>query len=271
VDEKLSVRLLRKGTSIVVLAVVVLALGEALPAHASTLTFSFSSLTNGASNSVVQNYMDSVLKGVGSVTVKGSIASNSYTGDSHVVGPIVKSKYTSVTLANSDGTFIMNDTSKGSNEIDMTFTGLKIYSVTFDYEIFPDGTCANGNKDKHGHYINCSSWPDFTFDADKGLVFETLGVMPGNPGAPWPDSPAMHNGETAPQYLGIGSLNSGTVTFKNGVSYLQFIDWPAAIGIDNLKITTTPAPEPGVVPLLGLTLLGVGGALRRRLGTRNDC
>lgn len=144
--------------------------------------------------------------------------------------------------------------------------------MTFDYEIFPDGTCANGNKNKRGHYINFSSWPDFTFKANGQQVFETLGVMPGNPVAPWPDSPAMHSGETAPQYLGVGSLNSGTLTFKNGVSYLQFIDWSAAIGIDNLTITTTPTPtpEPGIVPLLGLTLLGVGGVLRRRAGTRND-
>lgn len=260
------------------LAALVLALGGTRSVYATTLTFSFAGLANAASDTKIQKYMNSViqkdmnpvLSSAGSVKLKGAVASNSYTGDGHVVGPNSGNNYTSVTLDNSDGIFIMNNTPGGYNEMDMTFTGLKIYSVAFDYEIFPDGTCANGSKNKHGHYINCSSWPDFTFKANGQQVFETLGVMPGNPGAPWPDSPAMHNGETAPQYLGVGSLNSGILAFKNGVSYLQFMDWPAIIGVDNLKVTTTPTPEPGIVPLLGLTLLGVGGALRRRAGTRND-
>src|SRR5712691_2409395 len=59
----------------------------------------------------------------------------------------------SLTLATSDGTtqhlntkdtFIDNVSS--STAISMTFSGLKIYSVSFDYEIFPDGTCPTGNN-----------------------------------------------------------------------------------------------------------------------------
>lgn len=267
-DEKLGVRLLTKGRTIFAL-VALLVLGAGISAHAKTMMFSFSSLTDGASNTAVQNYMKSRLGAGQSVTVSGSSASNSYTGDNHVVGPRTGTsghyKYSSVTLATTDGTFIKNT---NSNEIDMAFSGLHIYSVSFDYEIFPDGSCPDGRPNGHGGYKNCSSWPDFTFfagtsSAKNSQIFNTQAVMPGNPGAPYLYSPAMHSGETAPQYLGT----SGTIDLS-GVTYLRFVDWPATIGIDNLQITTTPTPETGVMALLGMTLVGVGGALRRARGKR---
>jgi hypothetical protein len=134
----------------------------------------------------------------------------------------------------------------------MVFSGLKIYGVSFDYEIFPDGTCATG--------VSCgSNWPDFTFMADGTLVFNTQAVMPGNPGAPYLHSPASGLGtELAPQFLG----QTGTWVFPNGVTKLEFVDWPATVGIDNLKITTTP--EPATMTLLGVGMLGLA-SLRRRL------
>jgi PEP-CTERM motif len=220
---------------------------------ADTVLFTFNSLANGAGNGSVQTYMDGVLGPGRSVVVAGSQASKSYNGDGHVVGPGTGS--ISQTLATSGGTFIDNVSS--SNEISMTFSGLKIYSVSFDYEIFPDGTCPTGN--------NCgSNYPDFTFDANGALVFNTIAVKPGNPGAPYTKSPASGAGgtELAPQFLG----QSGTWIFPNGVTKLEFIDWPATIGIDNLKITTT-TPEPATLTLLGVGMLGLGG-LRRRLSKK---
>jgi len=226
---------------------------------ADTVSFDFNSLADGAVNSSVQTYMNGVLGAAGSVVVAGSQASKTYNGDGHVVGPGTGS--TSLTLATSDGTvqhlgttdtFIDNVSS--STEISMTFSGLKIYSVSFDYEIFPDGTCPTGT--------GCSSnYPDFTFDANGALVFNTLAVMPGNPGAPYTHSPASGPGgtELAPQFLG----QSGTWSFPNGVTKLEFIDWPATVGIDNLKITTT-TPEPATMTLIGVGMLGLG-AVRRRL------
>ncbi|HWW17156.1 MAG TPA: PEP-CTERM sorting domain-containing protein [Candidatus Saccharimonadales bacterium] len=224
---------------------------------ADSVLFDFNSLANNASNGSVQSYMDGKLGAGRSVVVTGSLASNSYTGDGHVVGP----KGVSLTLGTSDGgipdknppdTFIDNVSS--STEIKMVFSGLKIYSVSFDYEIFPDGTCATG--------VNCgSNWPDFTFMADGSLVFNTPGVMPGNPGAPYLNSPAsgLKSTEKAPQFLG----QSGTLTFKSGVTKLEFVDWPATIGIDNLKISTT-TPEPATMTLVGIGMLGLA-RVRRRL------
>ena len=320
-------------------------------AKASTITFNFNTLANGAGDSSVQSYMNGVLTGIGgTVTVTGAQASNSYTGDGHVVGPTMNNGVKSDTLATLDGTFIDNVSS--SAEIDMTFNNLKIYSVSFDYEIFPDGTCPTGN--------NCgSNWPDFTFKAGGNQIFETLAVMPGHPGAPythspasgvngvvksntlatlggtfidnvstsseidmtfnnlkiysvsfdyeifpdgtcptgnkcgsnWPDftfkaggnqifetlavmpghpgalythSPAsgVNGVELAPQFLG----QSGTFSFPNGVSTLNFIDWPATIAIDNLVISKTPPtpiPEPCTLLLFATGLAGLSGLKRR--------
>jgi hypothetical protein len=249
-----------RGT-IVRLKLVIIIISAALllspAAKATTITFNFNSLANGANDSSVQSYMNGVLTGTGgTVTVTGAQASNSYTGDGHVVGPTVNGVVKSNTLATLGGTFIDNVSS--SSEIDMTFKNLKIYSVSFDYEIFPDGTCPTGN--------NCgSNWPDFTFKAGGNQIFETLAVMPGHPGASYTHSPAsgVSHTELAPQFLG----QSGTFLFPNGVSTLNFIDWPATIAIDNLVISKTPPtpiPEPCTLLLFATGLAGFSG-LKRRL------
>jgi hypothetical protein len=94
---------------------------------------------------------------------------------------------------------------------------------------------------------------------------------------PWVDSPSGsattgHNPETAPQLIGSADL-----TIPAGDTELTFADWPAAIGIDNLVLTTgactpgtagcstnTPVPEPGTMPLLSASVALGGLAFGRR-------
>ena len=92
-----------------------------------------------------------------------------------------------------------------------------------------------------------------------------------------------------PQAIGL----SGTINFLTGVHTLTFMDWPAEIGIDNLRISgctsapptniprsgpesvTVPhctplqTPEPSTLPLaalgLGMVAFGIGRARRTAL------
>ena len=164
-------------------------------------------------------------------------------------------------------TFIRN--ASGVSSFTFTFTGLLISSASFDYEIFPDGTCTSltrsgcGGRASSGIYPN---QPDFTFLADGNTVFHQYAVAVGSATAPYIHSPysGKKKNETAPQFIGTwaGSLNNATV--------LTFADWPATIGIDNLMFTATATvPEPGSVLLLGTIALAICGSLKRRYQQRS--
>jgi len=58
---------------------------------------------------------------------------------------------------------------------------------------------------------------------------------------------------------GIGTFST---TFASGVTRLEFVDWPQRIGIDRLD--PTRVPEPGAISLLGLALITLVFARRRR-------
>src|SRR5574337_855043 len=264
------------------------AIGGIHCAMAAPISFDFNTLADGATNSKVDAYMQAVLNANGlqgdgnSVTVTGAKGERNYTGDNYVVGPQVQTGtkkvwqngqwvtvpvYTpvSLTLGNSEhatvagapwvpgnaDTFLVNS---GSDRITITFD-FAIYAVQFDYEIFPNAQCPNGSK-------STCAMPDFTFMADGVLQFQTLGLMPGN-GGTYANSPqsGTHT-ELAPQYLGM----SGWQYFPQGVTKLEFVDWPVMIGIDNLVIDPTPperippvtVPEPASVGLLSLGLAALG-------------
>jgi len=254
---------------------------------ADTFTFNFNSLASGASASAIATYMDGVMSCSNCVTVTGAVADQTYNGDGHVTGPGNGSK--SLTLGTSNGatasnsnstvnssydTFIAN-TSDSSQQIasaiTIKFTGVTISNVSFDYEIFPDGTCPQLTHSSCGGYAVGGIYPnqpDFEFatgasntpDTAFGTNGTQYGVAPGTTNGTGVHSPNSGSGgtELAPQYIGTfsGSLS--------GASQLDFIDWPATIGIDNLVITTT-TPEPGSLLLFGSGLIGVAGIIRRKL------
>jgi len=252
---------------------VVALLGIAVPsAHATSLTFDFNSLASGANNASIQSYMQGVAGATGTVTVTGAIGQQTYNGDNHVVGPT--SPLVSATLGTSNGgvyhsgydTFITNvgGEASGNDRITMKFS-FPIYSVSFDFEIFPDASCtALSNCGGTSH----ANLPDLEFSAGNSsaaLVKQWFGAVPGSAGgSPFVHSPnsGLGNSEFAPQLLG----QSGVFSFPGGVTELDFIDWPQKIGIDNLQVNSsidsaplTSVPEPSSLLLLSS---GLGGLAR---------
>src|SRR5437588_11915190 len=226
--------------------------------------------TAAANNMDVQNYMNGIL-GAGTVVVTGARFETDYTGDGHVVGPASLGGVTPLTLGSTDGgtqhglpwdSYIVNQDS--FDRITMVFSR-PVSHVSFDLEIFPDGTCPNVGAT--GCASNTSAnWPDFELWAGTpsgtNAVFTQLGLDPNS--MTYHSSTASSN-ERAPQLLGV----SGDRQLAAGVTELEFRDWPARIGIDNLNITfvtpprpLVPVPEPGTLALLSLGFAGLW--LRRR-------
>ncbi|MEP7063336.1 MAG: hypothetical protein ABI881_13150 [Betaproteobacteria bacterium] len=282
----------------------------AVPASATLITFDFdamayrSSSTPG-SNSAVQTYLNNTWSGAGlsgsvAVTGAGELSNNQYTGDGHVVGPSTCTARTSngscrtwtttsATLGSTEGgvqgsaaieafsssnrdNYIVNS---GSDRIVITFPD-PVYSISFDYEIFPDGSCPSSSQCG----LNSVNLPDFEFLVGNSTASmtsgfaTTYGAYPGTPGT-YSHSPDSGHGSTekAPQALRV----SGSILFNQGVTTLAFVDWPERIGIDNLRIDTQchgidcprhDAPEPPMLPIVALGLGLVWLSTRERFQRR---
>jgi hypothetical protein len=251
---------LREGVKATLLAGVLLAISSGI-SSATVITFNFNqsgpapNLAVTATNSAVQTYMNAVLgaAAAGSVTVTGAAGSGVvngqiYNGDGFVIGDTLGTSDNGVHHGGTQDNFILNDTAHSATTIDMTFTQT-IYNVSFDWEIFPDNTCPSASKGN-----SCAGGePDLTFVANGATVQNWIGTAPSNGAAP----------------QAIGTFSKG---FTGGVTHLQFVDWPVAIGIDNLVISTTPppppppaVPEPGSIVLLGTGLVFTLSKLRKRM------
>jgi hypothetical protein len=155
-----------------------------------------------------------------------------------------------------------------SNQITLQFAGFTGKSLTFtsfDYEVFPDGTCAQLNPTNCGG-TGDPNQPDLKFEAGNNtngtdtLQQTFLGVTPGTTNGTATHSPisGSTHSELAPQLIGTWT---GSLT---GVSELDFVDWPATIGIDNLNVSfSTPVPEPASIVLLGTLVFLLTKKLRR--------
>ena len=258
-------------------------LGSAGSARADYM-FNFNSLaaftgSSGNNDTAIADYMDGVLGGscathLNCVTVTGAVTNQSYNGENHVVGP----NGVSLTLGDSNGatsnssktpgaadTFIStieDGTSRQiSTEITITFSqGIVLNGpISFDYEIFPDNGCQSKS--------NCPTTPDFKFAVNGGTpTLLADGVFPSATGTDGSSTKSPLGTELSSQYIGVYSRTLTNVT------ELQFIDWPAAIGVDNLDVSTS-TPEPrGVALLLGGLMLALfaGNKLRNTLAKSSN-
>ncbi len=227
----------------------------------------------------------------------GAVADQTYNGDNNVIGPGTGSK--SLTLGDTNGatqsntnstvnssydTFIAN-TNDSSGQISQQitiqfsgFTGLGLTVNSFDYEIFPDATCTSLTNSSLCGGTGFPNKPDLMLEAGNntngtdslvssfGTGGVQYGVSPGSANFNSTSAPCSASGTCDGHSSGDSTVNSpqyiGTWTAGiSNVTELDFIDWPATIGLDNINITWdapgSSVPEPVSVILLGTAVAGL--------------
>jgi hypothetical protein len=240
---------LRLGDTVCCMAALA-ALVLALPAKSAPLMFDFNSVVLGSTNygnglgyvgssNSIASYMNGVLATGGyassTVTVSGALATKTYNGEGHVLGTSLGVSDGGAPHPSWNDTFIINNNfgiyASATDRFTLSFSNFKAYSVSFDWQIFPDATCPASTAPLscavRGPVAGNWNWPDIALLVD------------GNATPVWSHLASIPAPGTDPQGLGV------TATFSlNGAQTLTFRDWPAEIGIDNLRITECIATSP---------------------------
>jgi hypothetical protein len=186
------------------------------------------------------------------LTVSGAIATTTYNAEKS--GDQVRIP-TANTLGADGGTYLLNNNFGYGNEssdfIKFDFDNFFVTDVQFQYEIFPDYTCALASS-------TCQL-PDFSFTSDN-----TAGTTK------WFTAVAdqIVNGY-------VHRLAESPTIHTGNATSLTFHDWPAEIAIDNVTITGctrqqdgkcggTSVPEPTSFLLMGIGLLGLVAGARKK-------
>jgi hypothetical protein len=156
------------------------ALTMAICSHASaSVLFSFDAGSETTNDGTIATAMNAELTSAGysNVTVAstGAERTRSYNGEGYVNGPTLSS--------GSSDYFIIND--DPSDRFSFTFTNLLIRSISFDWEIFPNGDCPYSTN-SNSCYVDGPpvagdpnpDWPDFTFQANGVTFFSALAIKP---------------------------------------------------------------------------------------------
>jgi hypothetical protein len=307
----MNLRVLKTAAFVLASTASLSAFSAAPAAAAVTVAFKFDNMGSGGSTSQgvqssrISTYMTNVLSSYyagATVNVSGAVgqqgplansptASGSYAGEGYVVGPKSGSTVTPYTLANTNGGVYETSSTARNNDgfikncaftsecggatsadIFINFNGHHISSFSFDFEIFPDGTCPKLNVNIGDNFCGLATGssglalnpklPDleiYSGDNGTGTPFGTLfGVKPGTGGTYSYSTNSGANAETAPQLLGTATY----IVSGSNITTLDFMDWPETIGIDNLKVTFIP--EPPTLAFLALGFIGLTWIARRK-------
>jgi hypothetical protein len=220
-----------------------------LPLDFSSISLSGNHGTLGAvaGPTAIQNAINSQLPSGDSVRVTGGVATKSYNGEGHVVG-------NTLSATAPGGIFVINDSFgvySGSphDYFTIQLNGFSLSSIEFDYEIFPDASCPlssyiNSCYVRGPNYPGNTSWPDIE-----------ISINGANTTPVWTALAPKVQGED-PQALVLGQV----VNFPTAANSITFWDWPATIGIADLRLNV---PEPGTLALLAGGLAGLWTVRRR--------
>jgi hypothetical protein len=253
----------------------------ALSGHAvaTVIDLDFNVIGTG-NNAAVQSYLDAIA-GAGAITVRGAVANQIYNGDGHVFKDGNSIRETLGTSEFVDGvltpntanphhlvydTFLYNVGGEGSTNTAYGSYGddkivfdfaTPVTSIAFDWEVFPDASCQlPGFYDGCGPRYTSSNMPDFELWA----------------GTPTSQLYDYHSGDASGDFPVAGSKNGSfpqgigyfETAFAAGVTHVEFVDWPARIGIDNLQGASRVLSEPPSLALVALQALGFVGWRRKR-------